>query len=134
MLTPPLNVKLGSFTSKSCNDGKEMYKKALCTCKVIKLLFCQFKPIAFLPFSLPSPLLQLSIFDPLMTFRVFFLISYTFNQTALQPTPLAVNSNSPAQEHGEWGESSPPLPQKGCSQATGSLSLFETRKQCHSYM
>ena len=83
MLTPPQNVKLGSFTSRSCNDGKEMYKKALSTSKVIKSLFCQFKPTEFLPFLLPSPLLQLSIFDLLMTFRVFFLISYTFNQTAL---------------------------------------------------
>ena len=32
------NVKIGSFTSKSCNDGKEMYKNACCICKVVVLL------------------------------------------------------------------------------------------------
>ena len=47
-----------------------------------KLLFCQSKPITFLPSLLPSPLPQLSIFDLLMTFRVFFLISYISNRTA----------------------------------------------------
>ena len=36
----PQNVKLGIFTSKSCSDGKEMYKKAWCTCKVVVLLSC----------------------------------------------------------------------------------------------
>ena len=43
------------FPSWSCNDGKEMYKKAWCT-------FCQSKPITFLPVSLTSPwsLLKLS--------------------------------------------------------------------------
>ena len=35
-----------------------MYKKAWCTCKVVVLLLS--KPIAFLPFSLPSPSLRLS--------------------------------------------------------------------------
>ena len=28
---PPQNVKLSSFTSLSCIEGKEMYQKALCT-------------------------------------------------------------------------------------------------------
>ena len=53
---PPQNVKLGLFTSWSCSDGKEMYKKAL--------LFCQSKPTAFLPFLLmsPSSLLKLPIY------------------------------------------------------------------------
>ena len=36
--SPPQNVKLRTFTSQSCNDGKEMYKKALCSCKVVVLL------------------------------------------------------------------------------------------------
>ena len=31
-LHSPQNMKLGSFTSQSCNNGKEMYKKACCTC------------------------------------------------------------------------------------------------------
>ena len=39
---PPENVKLGTFTSLSCSDGRETYKKA-----------CFFAN--FLPFSLPSP-------------------------------------------------------------------------------
>ena len=34
------------------SDGKEMYKKVCCTCKVVVLLN---KSIAYLPFSLPSP-------------------------------------------------------------------------------
>ena len=34
----PQNVKLAIFSSQSCNDGKEMYKKALCSCKVVVLL------------------------------------------------------------------------------------------------
>ena len=33
----PQNVKLGIFTSLSCCDCKEMYKKALCSCKVVVL-------------------------------------------------------------------------------------------------
>ena len=50
----PQNVKLGIFVSQLCSDGKEMYKKGLCSCKVVLLptTFCQ--PIAFLPFSLTS--------------------------------------------------------------------------------
>ena len=35
-----------------------MYKKAWCTCKVVVLLI---KPIAFLPFSLPSASLDLKV-------------------------------------------------------------------------
>ena len=34
---PPKNVKLGTFTPWSCADGKEMYKKTWCTCKVVVL-------------------------------------------------------------------------------------------------
>ena len=34
-----------------CSDGKEMYKKAWCTCKVV-VAFFQSKHIAFLSFSL----------------------------------------------------------------------------------
>ena len=41
--------------SHKCSDGKEMYKKAWCTCEVV----LRNKPIAFLSFSLPSPLLKL---------------------------------------------------------------------------
>ena len=65
--------KLGIFTSKSCKDGKEMNKKAWCTCKVVVL---RDKPIAFLTSSLPSPspspltLLKLPIENTLQsTFR-----------------------------------------------------------------
>ena len=42
-----------SFTFHSCSDGKEMYKNAWCTCKVVVLLI---KPTStFLPSSLLSP-------------------------------------------------------------------------------
>ena len=44
-----INVQFGIFM---CSDGKEMYKKAWCTCKVVFFLS---KPIAFLTFSLASP-------------------------------------------------------------------------------
>ena len=32
------NVKFGTFTSLSCIDGNEMYKKAWCTCRVVDFL------------------------------------------------------------------------------------------------
>ena len=35
---PPQNLKLETFSSESGNDGKEMYKNAWCTCKVVVLL------------------------------------------------------------------------------------------------
>ena len=34
---PGQNVKLGSFTLQSCSDGKEMFKRAWCRCKVVVL-------------------------------------------------------------------------------------------------
>ena len=49
---PRQNVNLGTFTLYSCSDGKEMYKKPS---RRAKLLSCRSKPIAFLPFLLPSP-------------------------------------------------------------------------------
>ena len=41
---PRKNVKLRTFTLWSCSDGKEMYKKEWCTCKVVVL---PSKPTAF---------------------------------------------------------------------------------------
>ena len=35
---PPQNVKLGGFTSYSCSDGNEMYKRGSSTCKIVVLL------------------------------------------------------------------------------------------------
>ena len=56
-LRPPKNVKLGFFTSQSCSDGKDMYKKAPRTCKVIVLLY---KPTTCLvTSSLPSLMSQI---------------------------------------------------------------------------
>ena len=49
-LRPSQNVKLGIFTGSRAVDGKEMYKKAWCTCKVV-VLPCQ--AIAFFTFSSP---------------------------------------------------------------------------------
>ena len=51
------NVKFGIFTGSRAVDGKEMYKKALCTCKVV-VLPCE--AIAYLTFSSP-PHLKLPI-------------------------------------------------------------------------
>ena len=110
-----------------------------------KLLFCQSKPIAFLPSLLPSllpsPLPQLSIFDLLMTFRVFFLISYISNQTAPQPTPSAFNSTSLAYEHGVGREFPTPAPKRllagyrVCNWRSVIHQPYSvTRKQTHRYM
>ena len=49
---PRQNVKLGSFTLLSCNEGRECTKNGDARAK---LFFCLSKPFAFLPFSLPSP-------------------------------------------------------------------------------
>ena len=40
-----------NFTSQSCSDSKEMYRKACCMCRVVVLLISF---TAFLTFSLPS--------------------------------------------------------------------------------
>ena len=37
-LRSPQNLKVGNFTLQSCSDGKEVYQKAWCTCKVVVLL------------------------------------------------------------------------------------------------
>ena len=60
-----LHVKLGSFTSYSCNDGKEMYKKQ--GDARARLLFYQSKPYCFLPFSLTSPSTLLKLPNELAT-------------------------------------------------------------------
>ena len=58
-LRPPLKVKLGCLTPKSrSSDGKEMYKKAWCTCRVVVLLF---KSTAFLTFSFLSLSMDLKL-------------------------------------------------------------------------
>ena len=48
---PAQNVKIrGGFTMSTCKDGKEMYKNAWCTCKVVVLLiwtFCFFAVLVF---------------------------------------------------------------------------------------
>ena len=49
---PSQNMKLGIFRGSRTVDGKEMYKKLWCTCKVV-VLPCQ--AIARLTFSSPPP-------------------------------------------------------------------------------
>ena len=49
-LRPSQNVKLGIFMGSRAVDGKEMYKKPWCMCKVV-VLPCQ--AIAYLTFSSP---------------------------------------------------------------------------------
>ena len=62
MFSRPLqNVKLGIFTLWSCSNRKEMHKKSVM--HVQMLLFCQSKPIAFLPFSLTWPLSLLKLLN-----------------------------------------------------------------------
>ena len=51
-------MHLGIFMSQSCSDSKEMCKKAWCMCKFVVFLN---KPIAFLKFSLLSPLSLLKL-------------------------------------------------------------------------
>ena len=65
-LRPSQNVKLGIFTGSRAVDGKEMYKKAWCTCKVV-VLPCQ--AIAFFTFSSPLHLKLPVIYDTLWSVR-----------------------------------------------------------------
>ena len=51
-------MKLRIFTSRSCSDGKEMYKRVICMCKVVVMLI---KPVAFLSFLFPLPLSLLKL-------------------------------------------------------------------------
>ena len=66
-LRPSQNVKLGIFTGSRAVDGKEMYKKAWCTCKVVAL-HCQ--AIAYLTLSSPPNLkLKPIIYDTLWSVK-----------------------------------------------------------------
>ena len=65
-LRPSQNVKLGIFTGSRAVDGKEMYKKAWCTCKVV-VLPCQ--AIVYLTFSSPPHLKLPIIYDTLWSVR-----------------------------------------------------------------
>ena len=60
-LRPSQNMKLGIFTGSRAVDGKEMYKKAWCTCKVVVLpcqaiayylTFCRRRILNFLLFTI----------------------------------------------------------------------------------
>ena len=65
-LRPSQNVKLGIFTGSRVVDGKEMYKKAWCTCKVV-VLPCQ--AFAYLTFLSP-PHLKLPIMSYYLRYTV----------------------------------------------------------------
>ena len=65
-LRPSQNVKLGIFTGSRAVDGKEMYKKAWCTGKVVVSL-CQ--AIAYLTFSSPPHLKLPNIYDTLWSVK-----------------------------------------------------------------
>ena len=94
-LRPSQNVKLGIFTGSRAVDGKEMYKKAWCTCKVV-VLPCQ--AIAYLTFSSPPHLKLPIIYDTLWSVRnrifsvqneLFLLIaSETFFNSSVVPSFL----------------------------------------------
>ena len=55
-----------SHVAESCSDGKEMYKKAWCTCKVVVL---PYQAIAFFTFSSPLHLKLPIIYDTLWSVR-----------------------------------------------------------------
>ena len=63
-LHPPEKVKLGNFTLESCINGKEMYKKVRCTCKVVVLptksvlVFDAVVAVASLDLKVPSEVLK----------------------------------------------------------------------------
>ena len=61
-------VKLGSFRLQSCNNGWKMYKKVWCMCIHIVVVLL-YKPTAFLPFLLPSPLSLLKL--PIIVIQKF---------------------------------------------------------------
>ena len=65
-LRPSQNVKLGIFTGSRTVDGKEMYKKAWCTCKVVVL---PYQAIAYLTFSSPPHLKLPIIYDTLWSVK-----------------------------------------------------------------
>ena len=65
-LRPSQNMKLGIFTGSRAVNGKEMYKKAWCTCKVV-VLPCQ--AIAYLTFSSPPHLKLPIIYDTLWSVK-----------------------------------------------------------------
>ena len=65
-LRPSQNVKLGIFTGSRAVDGKEMYKKVWCTCKVV-VLPCQ--AIVYLTFSSSTHLKLAIIYDTLWSFK-----------------------------------------------------------------
>ena len=60
------NVKLGILMWQSCSDGKEMYKKAWCTCQVVVL---PYQAICFFTFSSPLHLKRRIIYDTLWSVR-----------------------------------------------------------------
>ena len=52
--------------SYSCKNGKEMYKKACCTCKVVVLLI---KPVVLL--DVPVDVASLNLKDPIKCYRFY---------------------------------------------------------------
>ena len=95
-LRPSQNVKLGIFTGSRAVDGKEMYKKVWCTCKVF-VLPCQ--AIAYLTFSSPPHLKLPIIYDTLWSVknRIFgpnsialslLIASQTFFDSSVVPSFL----------------------------------------------
>ena len=80
---------------RSCSDGKEIYKKAWCTCKVV-VLPCQ--AIAFFTFSSPLHLKLPIIYDTLWSVRnrifsaqielLLLIASETFFDSSVVPSLL----------------------------------------------
>ena len=86
-LHPSQNMKLGIFTGSRAVDGKEMYKKAWCTCKVV-LLPCQ--AIAYLTFSSPSHL-KLSIMSYYLRYIAGSVKNRIFGPNSIAPADSTPN-------------------------------------------
>ena len=86
---------IGIFTRYSCSDGKEMYKKAWCTCKVV---FLPYQAIPFFTFSSPQHLTLDIIYDTLWSVRnrifsvqiesLLLIASETFFDSSVVPSFL----------------------------------------------
>ena len=69
-------LKIGPFTSQSCSDGKEMYKKTWCTCRVVVLpikTYCFFAVLFAVAVIVSTPNKINKWCSPLKSFFLFFL-------------------------------------------------------------
>ena len=78
--------KTWNFTSWSCSDGNEMYKKVWCRWRVF--FFGQSKPVAFLKISLTSTSSLVKV--PIYSYPFICVIVIIQMKTTLQNTPMVL--------------------------------------------